>query len=134
MAERILILDDEPDFASFAEAALASVGHEVRVITDSVKTPTVIEEFDPTVFLLDIVMPGLDGIEIVDWLAKSRFRGRVILISGYGANYISVTSKIAKVKGLDLAQTLHKPITPEKLRKAVAGEKPGSARGRAGPG
>ena len=62
MPERVLVLDDEPDFAAFAQAALAAVGHDVRVITESVKAPTAIEEFKPTVFVLDIVMPELDGI------------------------------------------------------------------------
>lgn len=122
MAERVLVLDDEPDFAAFAEAALVAVGHDVKVITESVKAPTAIEEFKPTVFVLDIVMPELDGIEIVDWLARSNFGGRVVLISGYGANYMEITSKIARMKGLDLAQTLQKPISPERLRKAVDGE------------
>ena len=121
MPERVLILDDEPDFAAFAEAALATEGHEIRVITESVKAPSAIEEFQPTVFLLDIIMPELDGIEMVDWLSRVGFPGRIILISGYGGKYMEVTSKIAQVKGLELSQTLPKPISPEALRRAVAG-------------
>lgn len=121
MGERILILDDEPDFAAFAEAALAKVGHELRVITEAAKVPTAIAEFEPSVFVLDIVMPGLDGIEIIDWLSKTSFSGRVILVSGYDPNYITVTSKLAELKGLELAATLQKPVTPEALRNAVTG-------------
>ena len=122
MTERVLILDDEPDFAAFAEAALAKVGHELCVITDSAKVPSAIEAFKPTVFVLDIVMPGLDGIEIVDWLSTTEFEGRVVLVSGYDPNYMEITSKLATVKGLVLADTLRKPVSPEALRNAVDGK------------
>jgi CheY-like chemotaxis protein len=121
MPERVLILDDEEDFAAFAAAALKPDGHEVKIVTESVKVPTVLEEFDPTVLLLDIVMPEPDGIEVVSWLAKTNFSGRVILMSGYGGKYIEVTSKIAEVKGLRLTETLTKPVSPATLRQAVAG-------------
>ena len=107
---------------AFAAAALKPDGHEIRVVTESVKVPTVIEEFEPTVLMLDIVMPEPDGIEVVSWLAKTNYGGRVILMSGYGGKYVEVTSKIAEVKGLRLTETLTKPVSPATLRKAVAGD------------
>jgi CheY-like chemotaxis protein len=121
MSERVLILDDEPDFLAFAQAAMAGEGHEVSTLNDPRRLPDTIEAFRPTVIVLDIIMPGLDGIEIITWLAKTGFEGRVVLISGFNPQYINVAEKLASGKGLGGIVSLRKPISPEKLRKAVAG-------------
>lgn len=121
MSERVLILDDEPDFLAFAQAALSSGDYEIRTITDPKKLPDVMEHFAPDVVVLDIIMPGLDGIEIITWLAKTGFAGRIVLISGFNPQYIDVAEKLASGKGLGTIISLRKPVSPDRLRKAVAG-------------
>ncbi len=122
MNERILILDDEPDFLAFAQAAMAGLSHELTTLNDPRRLPDVMGAFRPTVIVLDIIMPGLDGIEIITWLAKSGFEGRVILVSGFNPQYIDVAEKLAAGKGLGGIVTLRKPVSPETLRRAVAGD------------
>lgn len=121
MGERVLILDDEPDFLAFAQAALAGSGHVLQTLNDPRKIPTVVEEFLPTVLVLDIIMPGLDGIEIITWLANTEYSGRVVLISGFNPQYIDIAEKFASGRGLGSLITLRKPVSPAALRAAVAG-------------
>lgn len=120
MNDRILILDDEPDFLAFAQAALSNGTYEIRTMNDPKKLPDVMGHFRPDVIVLDIIMPGLDGIEIITWLAKTGFGGRVVLISGFNPQYIDVAEKLASGKGLGSIVTLRKPISPDRLRAAVA--------------
>ena len=122
MAERVLILDDEPDFLAFAQAAMAGEGHELTTLNDPRRLPDMMEDFAPTVIVLDIIMPGLDGIEIITWLAKTGFEGRIVLISGFNPQYIDVAEKLASGKGLSGIVALRKPISPDKLRRAVSGD------------
>lgn len=121
MGERVLILDDEPDFLAFARAALANSGHVLETLNDPRRIPTVMETFMPSVLVLDIIMPGLDGIEIITWLANTGYSGRVVLISGFNPQYIDIAEKFASGRGLASLITLHKPVSPDALRAAVAG-------------
>jgi CheY-like chemotaxis protein len=78
--------------------------------------------FQPTV-ILDMIMPGMDGNEIVLWLAKQRCTARLIIITGYPPDYAAHAKVLAEYKGLTPVTTLHKPIEVSELRAALA---PGS--------
>ncbi len=67
---RILIIDDEPDFSALLAANLEEAGNfEVREVNDSSKSLEVARDFKPDLCVIDVVMPGLDGGDVV-----SRFR------------------------------------------------------------
>ncbi len=63
---RILIIDDEPDFTALLKANLEEVGNfEVMEVNDSSKAFKVAQEFMPELCVIDVVMPGMDGGDIV---------------------------------------------------------------------
>lgn len=63
---RILIIDDEPDFTALLKANLEEVGNfEVREVNDSALALEVAQEFKPELCIVDVVMPGLDGGDVV---------------------------------------------------------------------
>jgi DNA-binding response OmpR family regulator len=63
---RILIIDDEPDFTSLFKANLEEVGgYLVRQINDPEKALKAARDFKPHLCVIDVVMPGMDGGDIV---------------------------------------------------------------------
>jgi len=63
---RILIVDDEPDFTALLKANLEEVGNfEVMEVNDSSKALKAAREFQPELCVIDVVMPGLDGGDVV---------------------------------------------------------------------
>ncbi len=63
---RILIVDDEPDFTALLKANLEEVGNfEVMEVNDSSKALKAAKEFMPELCVIDVVMPGLDGGDVV---------------------------------------------------------------------
>jgi CheY-like chemotaxis protein len=63
---RILIIDDEPDFTALLKANLEEVGNfEVMEINDSSQALKAAREFMPELCVVDVVMPGLDGGDVV---------------------------------------------------------------------
>lgn len=67
---RILIIDDEPDFSALLAANLEEAGNfEVRELNDSSRSVEVAREFEPDLCVIDVVMPGMDGGDVV-----ARFR------------------------------------------------------------
>lgn len=63
-AKRILIVDDEPDVTELVSYKLKREGYEVAVINDPLLIMGTAREYNPDLFLLDIMMPELDGLKI----------------------------------------------------------------------
>ena len=81
--------------------------------------------FTPTMIILDMIMSGMDGNEIVLWLAQQKCKARLIIVTGYIADYAVHANMLAEYKGLRPVTTLHKPIDVSQLR-AVLGSKESS--------
>ncbi|MGO0058885.1 response regulator transcription factor [Brevibacillus fluminis] len=62
---KILIVDDEPKIIRFISANLKSIGFETASCTSGSEALDQIDLFDPDLILLDIMMPGMDGFEVL---------------------------------------------------------------------
>ncbi len=80
--KRLLVVDDEPEYGELVRKVASAMGYEVEVIADAAPFKTAHEAFDPAVIVLDIVIPGVDGIESVQWLAARKSSAHLILGAG----------------------------------------------------
>ena len=69
---RVLIVDDEPANVLLLEAFLSDTATEVRGLNDSRQVEDVFKEFEPDIVLLDLHMPGIDGLEVLRRLSSAR--------------------------------------------------------------
>ncbi|MEQ8199799.1 MAG: response regulator transcription factor [Syntrophomonadaceae bacterium] len=67
---RILAVDDEPNILQFLELGLKNEGFEIRCADHGQAAIKAMEEFKPQVVILDVMMPGMDGFEVVRQLKK----------------------------------------------------------------
>jgi DNA-binding response OmpR family regulator len=123
--KRLLICDDEPAFGRFVKNVAEDLGYAVRATTDGDAFMEAYDSFRPTTIILDMIMPGMDGNELVLWLAKRKCTARVIIITGYTPDYATHAKILAEFKGLRPVTTLHKPIEISRLR-AVLGSQESS--------
>ena len=71
MKTRILVVDDEPDFTHLLKLSLEAAGYyEVMEENDPGRTVVAAREFDPDLIVLDVMMPDMDGSEVVDRLKR----------------------------------------------------------------
>lgn len=64
MAERILVIDDEPKIVSFVRRGLAHEGYDVEAAYDGEEGLARARDNPPDVIILDVMLPGLDGLEV----------------------------------------------------------------------
>lgn len=70
-ALRVLYVEDEPDIQEIARMALETLGgFELRVCSGGAEALEVATGFGPDIVLLDVMMPGMDGIETLDGLLR----------------------------------------------------------------
>lgn len=119
IGKRLLIADDEPDVGDFIRQVAEEKGYEVVCTQAADEFEKTVETFDPTLIMLDIVMPDHDGSEILRMLAKMGCKARIIVMSGYGETYLESAKKIGAGFGLGEIQSLFKPTTLATLREYV---------------
>ncbi len=109
----VLVADDEPRITKLVSLALGEEGFRVITAGGGEEALRKAEEYRPDVVLLDIVMPDLDGIEVMRQLRTSR-PIPVILLTAKG-------STADKAKGLDLGADdyVAKPFHPDELAARV---------------
>ena len=68
--KRLLIVDDEPAFGEFVRDVALALDYEVIVTTSGKAFQQCYGNFQPTMIMLDMVMPEMDGNELVLWLME----------------------------------------------------------------
>jgi PAS domain S-box-containing protein len=86
-SRRVLIIDDNEDFANTLQVVLEMAGHEVHVAFDGVGGLDAVRRTRPEVILCDIGLPGMDGYEVARSLRGPEvgFSGKLIALSGYAS-------------------------------------------------
>lgn len=119
--KRLLVVDDEPEFAEFVRKVAVDLGYDVRVTTNGRAFQKAYHELQPTTVVLDMVMPEMDGNELVLWLMQQGYASELIIITGYSPDYAKDAKLLAEFKGLRSVTTLNKPIRLAKLRAVLSG-------------
>ena len=120
-SNRLLIVDDERDITRLIEISARQLGYDVLAINDTDLFEKSIQLFDPTIIMLDIAMPGRDGVELIGHLSAGGYQGKVVVMSGSHPSYIQMSSTIATVRGLNLAGSLAKPFRKQMVTELLTG-------------
>ncbi len=121
---RLLVVDDEPDFADVVRRVGERKDFVVETVSDSRNFEKIYQRFDPSVIVLDIVMPDVDGIEIVCWLVANGNTSPVILITGYNPDFAKAAEILGSIKGRFPIASLAKPISLAELEAALEAQSP----------
>jgi CheY-like chemotaxis protein len=116
-AARILVVDDNPQNMKLAQVLLAGEGYDVRTAIDAEHALEILETFSPALILMDLQLPGMDGLELTRRL-KSDPRRRDIVIIALTAYAMKGDDARAFAAGCD--GYISKPIDIEAFAKLVA--------------
>ncbi len=113
---RVLVVDDHPDAADALAAVLELLGCSVRVSYDGASALAAAGEFDPQVCLLDLRMPGMDGLELAARL-KTWAAGRPLLLVATTA--LGDAESRARTALAGFHEHLTKPVDIQTLVEAI---------------
>lgn len=110
-AQLILVVDDEPDIRQLISEILEDEGYRVEVAENAERAREIYRQRKPNLVLLDIWMPGLDGISLLkEWRSTNSLSGPVIMMSGHGT--IETAVEATKLGAYDF---IEKPLSLAKL-------------------
>ncbi len=111
---RILCVEDDPDFQRLISRVLRNQGYEVHYAFTGPEGREKALALNPDLILMDIVLPGLNGIEVIKLLRKSENTKRtpVIVMTSFHAEAGFMESDVASLPPIEY---LRKPVRPEDL-------------------
>lgn len=115
MTHSILVIDDEKDIRTSLTGILEDEGYQVLSAASALEGLEVVQQDLPDLVLLDIWMPGMDGLETLERLKQLVPQLNVIMISGHGT--IETAVRATKLGAFDF---IEKPLSLEKVLISVA--------------
>ncbi|PCI58274.1 MAG: hypothetical protein COB35_13925 [Gammaproteobacteria bacterium] len=115
---KLFIVDDDMQTCNL----LRTVGETVFTFVEVYQQGSVFLQqklTDQDVILLDLMMPDLDGVEIIRYLAKGQSKATLILISGYDRGVLHAAEALAQDHGLTVAGNFIKPISTSELKQLL---------------
>jgi len=111
---KILIIDDEESIRNMMKMALDAYGYVVLIAEDGSKGLEVYKEHSPEIVLLDVRMPDMEGVEVLERIRAIDPDSEVIIITGHGDMELA-----AKCLRRDASNFLTKPVSDEVLTHAL---------------
>lgn len=120
MSKTVCLIEDDELVREKLAIQLTDLGYRVVQADDGDSGLEVIERERPAVAIIDILMPGKDGLETITAIRRVHPKIRVIAVSAGGRVGPRIYLDLARQVGADA--TLVKPLTAERLRQAIEGE------------
>lgn len=115
MPAELLLVDDEAGIRNLFINVAGRLGYEVTAVEtvdaflDSYRAST------PTVIVMDLMIPGTDGVELMNMLADAGSDVPIVLISGSEGKLLDRARRLGEARGLNIRAILAKPIMLEDL-------------------
>jgi len=125
---RLYVVDDDRGFLEVVQEVARPMGFDPVLATAPKEFQALWQGEADAVVMIDMIMPGTDGIEVLNWLSEQGFAGKVIFVSGFAEQYTQVASALATASGLKVVDRLAKPVRLARLREALTAAKDATAK------
>ena len=115
MQVNILIVDDDQDICDYMKTMLETAGYGVSTLSDPTEATDLIRAQDFHLLIIDLMMPKMDGIELIQRIRKIDSDIAIIVFTGYA----SVETAVEALK-LDVSDYVRKPFDIEDFRDKIA--------------
>jgi len=112
---KVLLIDDEPELLEVMKDLLEEQKYQLFCAAAGIRGVELNEQKDPDLILLDLRMPGMDGIETLRSIREKDDKVRVVILTGYGC-----PDTIRDAADLDVSEYLSKPFENEDLINVIA--------------
>ena len=112
---RLLLIDDEPKLAAFVASAARMSGFEPIETSRDADFRDAFDAERPAMVVLDLGMPGMDGVELLRFLSERAFAGPVLIISGFDRRVLESAFRLGLELGLQMRGPIEKPARLEVL-------------------
>lgn len=111
---RLLLIDDEPVLADYLANAARACGFDPIICQQDDEFREIFISARPEMVALDLGMP-VDGVELTRFLADQKYRGPVLIVSGFDRRVLESAFRLGEALGLTMVGPVEKPVRLEVL-------------------
>ena len=112
---RLLVIDDESSICDVISTIAEDAGYDVCATTSAADFKRYVASNDPTVIVLDVVMPETDGIELLRYLAECNCKAPILIMSGH-RTYLGLSEALGRALGMPAVTAVPKPLEIGRVR------------------
>jgi DNA-binding response OmpR family regulator len=116
---RLLVVDDEPSVCELVRRVAEQQGFEVATALTHEEYTKAYDSFRPSAILLDLMMPHVDGLAILERLGERRSTAQLVIMTGYHPELLNSSRRLGSNYALDVRGTLRKPFGATELMYAL---------------
>ena len=116
---RLLLIDDEPALADFLANAARECGFEPVVTSDDPEFRYTFRNDKPDMVALDLGMQGMDGVELLRFLADEQYHSPVLIVSGFDRRVLESAFRLGEALGLNMAGPVEKPVRLDAIEQVL---------------
>jgi EAL domain-containing protein (putative c-di-GMP-specific phosphodiesterase class I) len=117
--KRLLIFDDDEAVGKTLGHIARRMGVDAQIVTHPKAFLQRLETWQPTHIALDLVMPEMDGVQVLRLLAERQCRAMIIITSGVGSRVLDAAQRAAEESDLNIAGILPKPFNPATVKELL---------------
>jgi two-component system, OmpR family, response regulator len=117
---RLLLIDDEPALADFLANAARECGFDPMVTSNDAEFRDTFQAERPDMVALDLGMPGMDGVELLRFLAEQGYQAPVLIVSGFDRRVLESAFRLGEALGLNMAGPVEKPVRLDDLETVLS--------------
>lgn len=111
----LIITDDDTTVIKLITDIAEPLGYKVNSASNGKQLLNAITDTYPSVIILDLVMPDMDGIETLKELSTQKCTAAIIFMTGFQKGYLDTANLIGKARGLNIIGSLSKPFSLDDL-------------------
>jgi CheY-like chemotaxis protein len=115
----VIVIDDEPAVGEFIERVARLCGFAVEAVSTGEAFKRLIEAQQPDVIVMDLCMPGCDGVELLSFLADRSSSAAIIIMSGVDRRVLDTAERLGRARGLRISGAISKPVRAADLRRQL---------------
>ena len=117
---RLLLIDDEPALAEFLASAASESGFDPVITRHDDEFRDAFLSDRPQMVALDLGMPGMDGVELIRFLADQDYAAPVLIVSGFDRRVLESAFRLGTALGLTMAGPVEKPVRFDVLHRMLS--------------
>jgi CheY-like chemotaxis protein len=120
--KKLLVVDDEVGITNLVARIASGLDYAVQAVNDPAEALPAFAVFEPDVLVLDLIMPKIDGIDVLNQVLALGTPATIIVMSGYGQSYLRLGEAVGKFHEHHNVRMLAKPFRRAELIALLAPE------------
>jgi EAL domain-containing protein (putative c-di-GMP-specific phosphodiesterase class I) len=117
--KKLVVLDDDDLITELVVEAAQQVGIVAEAANEFETFKNIMARSQPDLILIDLVMPGVDGIQVLRYLAGQKCQTNILLMSGFDPKVVQTAQRLGLSLGLNVEGVLSKPVSISALKSEI---------------